>query len=608
VDLDCLPSPYLDSTLDASGKDQVLLLTSRGCSAGCSFCYTPRASGRTIRYHSIERVVDEIRFLKSLGAVDFWFADPNFAGSRQRLERLCNRLMKKVPGIGFWCQARYHSLDASLLRLLKKAGCHTIAYGLESSNPRTLATIGKHLDPSRLAHVVKLSRDAGLRVELFSLFGLPGDTFSSSLATLDYVRNNKVKIEGNSISQQLHLFFGVPLNDHPEESDILLSKVTRPAYHSPCRDFHTSKMTAAEIRKMSLLWREHRTDFEENVAQGHNLFTVAGFLTRNVQELVDSPLADLLLSTIYLTLDEQAAAARCLIRLRETWAENRRCRKVLERTLVAYKSRRRAVAAKGTRVIFSCKGVKGGVAVPGTKENYRMAVLGNGTLLGPFEQGLIGVKSGSAVQFDVHFPMHYGNKNLAGRFVPFQVFLHQVLEPVYFACPEDMLTASITNMYRFDDLYGLKKYNENLYYMVLRDSVLHSMGNLNEMIALFDFYLKLGFLEKALDLAYSLPRDPPIMGHIGRILQVNNYAEEALEFLDPAGESSAEVENQRIRANMKLQRYAKAEAIAANPLLATNLETLDLKVKLAAAGGLPLPVYLQRMDTFLDIRVKMAAA
>jgi hypothetical protein len=134
------------------------------------------------------------------------------------------------------------------------------------------------------------------------------------------------------------------------------------------------------------------------------------------------------------------------------------------------------------------------------------------------------------------------------------------------------------------------------------------MGNLNEMIALFDFYLKLGFLEKALDLAYSLPRDPPIMGHIGRILQVNNYAEEALEFLDPAGESSAEVENQRIRANMKLQRYAKAEAIAANPLLATNLETLDLKVKLAAAGGLPLPVYLQRMDTFLDIRVKMAAA
>ena len=607
MDLDLLPSPYLDGTLDVRGKDQVLLFTSRGCTANCSFCYTPRASGRTIRLHSIDRVVDEMRFLKSQGAADFWFADPNFASTRERLEDLCRALIRKVPGVGFWCQARYQLLDKSLLSLLREAGAHTIAFGLESSHVQTLKTVNKHVDPDGLARAVRLSRDAGLKVELFTLFGLPGETLAGSLSTLDYVRNNGVAIEGNSVSQQLHLFFGVPINDAPEENDIALTTVTRPAYHSPCRDFHTSGMTSEEIRKMRLLWRAHRADFERHVADGRDLFTVAGFLTRHQDDLSDSPQPDLLLSRIYLALDEPAAAARCLIRLRDQWPGH--CREVLERPLVAYKSRRRAIAGPGSRVIFNCKGMENGAVIPGTEQYYQMAVLGDGSLLPTFEQGLIGVKSGSAVQFEVRFPDSYGNRKLAGRAIPFQVFLHQALDPVHFDRPEDMLTAPIRNMYRFDDLYSLKKYNENLYYMVLRDSILHSLtGNLNDMIALFDYSLKLGFMEKAYDLAHSLPREPSLLGHIGRILQVNDYASEALEFLDLAGESGAERENQRIRALMKLKRYPEAEAVAAHPLLATNLETLDLRVKLAAVGGLPLATYLQRMETFLDIRVKMAAA
>jgi anaerobic magnesium-protoporphyrin IX monomethyl ester cyclase len=609
MDLDQLPSPYLDGTLDVCGKDQVILFTSRGCSANCSFCYTPRASDRTIRFHSIERVVAEIGYLNRKGVLDYWFADPNFASSRERLEELCLALIRQVPGIGFWCQARYHLLDKSMLSLLRKAGAHTIAFGLESSQVSTLKAINKPLDPEGLSRAVKLSQDAGLKVELFTLFGLPGDSLESSIATLNYVRDHQVEIEGNSISQQFHLFFGVPINDNPQSYDISLMEVTRPAYHSPCRDFHTSRMASREIRKMSLLWRANRTDFEDCVANSQDLFNVAGFLTRHFDELEDSPQRDILLSKIYLTLDETAAAARCLVRLRDCWPENKRCREISDQPLVAYRSKRRAIAGSGSRIIFDCRGMDCGSIVPGTEQFYQMAVIGNNMLLESFEQGVIGVKSSSATQFDVSFPKDYGNANLAGRTIPFQVFLHQVLDPVVFANPEEMLSANVRNMYRFDNLYSLKKHNENLYYMVLRDSVLHSQsGNLNDIFALFDYNLKLGFMDKALELAYTLPREPSIMGHIGRILQVNDYAADAMEFLDFARDSSAEMENQRIRAYMKLQRYEEAEVIAANPLLVNSLETLDLKVKLAALRGLPLSTYLQRMESFLDIRVKMMAA
>jgi len=92
---------------------------------------------------------------------------------------------------------------------------------------------------------------------------------------------------------------------------------------------------------------------------------------------------------------------------------------------------------------------------------------------------------------------------------------------------------SSRNMYRFTELFQLKKYNERLYYMTLRDSVLNSLnGNLNDMLALFDYSLKLGFFEKAMDLAYDLPDEPSIQGDLGRMLQVNDYAEEAFVFLE----------------------------------------------------------------------------
>ena len=99
-------------------------------------------------------------------------------------------------------------------------------------------------------------------------------------------------------------------------------------------------------------------------------------------------------------------------------------------------------------------------------------------------------------------------------------------------------------MYRFDDLVGLSLHNENLYYMVLRDSVLHSYdGNLTNIIALFTFFLKVGFYEDAMEIAHSLPAEPSVSSHIGRILLVNNYVDEALDFLERSAGADGDIES-----------------------------------------------------------------
>ncbi|GAB4336554.1 MAG: hypothetical protein Kow0089_06950 [Desulfobulbaceae bacterium] len=608
-DLDAYPSPWLTHTIDPGGKQRVILFSSRGCASPCTFCYTPRAGGYRVRFHSPERIIEEMSLLTMKGITDFWFADPNIAFSRERFETLLHAIRNHVPGIGFWCQTRYNLVDRDLLQLLKEAGAHTIAFGLESASPVVLRKIRKGLDTSKLSRAIRLAQDAGLKVELFTQFGLPGETSSDARETLRFVREHEVAVEGNSISQQMHLFFGAPVADTPEKHGILPHSFTRPAYLSACRDFRTTTMSEAEIRKMSVLWRLHRTDFQEDVQHGRNLFAIAGFINGNRNLLDDCPEADMLLARIYMALDEPQALADRLARLERVSEGSPETRTFIEKSLVGFRSRRRARAAPGCRIIFDCTGRIGGREIPETVCRYHLATLGSDCLIPDFDQGMEGVKAGSATAFKVCFPADYHNPELAGQRADFQVYLHQVLEPVAFGSVEELRATGRRNMYRIDDLPGLKTHNENLYYMVLRDSVLHTYtGNLTDSIALFSFLLKLGFVDQAMDLAWSLPDEPSIIAHVGKILLVNNHPQKALEFLDRVAGSSGEIENQRIKALVRLEQYEKAERLASNPLLATNIETMSHRVRLASMLRLPVEEYLARMERMLDTQARIMAA
>ena len=608
--LDTLPSPYLDGTLRCQGKARAILLSSRGCTSTCTFCYTPRASNQTVRFHSVERVLEEMHCLHERDNItDFWFADPNFAWSRERLKTVLEAIIDQAPWARFWCQTRYNLVDKKLLALLRRAGAHTIAFGLESADRATLKKIKKGLVPDDISRAIRLTQEAGIKVELFTLFGLPGETPAKARATLDFVRRHDIEISGNSISQQLHLFFGTPIAEDPGRHGITPLPRTRPLYKSIGRDYHTDAMNEEEIRQMALLWRLNRQDFADDIEAGANLFSIAGFITRHRKLLACRPEADMMLASIYQQLDEPGPAAACLRRLQANFAHIPQVRRLLRRPLPGFRSRRRAVARKGCRIIFDCKGLLDGKVVPETECFFEMATLGDGRLLPDFEQGMEGVKAGGLTQFRVRFPREYGNPALAGKELSFQVFLHQVLEPVTYTDLAEVEQRAPRNMYRFDDLFNLRKHNENLYYMVLRDSILHGYtGNLPHMMALFNYYLKLGFTEKALDLAATLPDEPSVMGHAGRILLANGLPEEALEYLRRAADTSAEMENQRLKAHMALRQWDEAERIGADPRLATSLQTMHLRIRLAALQQLPQDEYLQRMETFLDSQVRMMMA
>ena len=603
-DLDTYASPYLMDLVDLTCKDRAVMLTSRGCSYDCAFCYTPRASRRRVRFYSPERIIDEMKYLKSKGIRAFWFADTNFSFSRKRLVTLVEAIIREVPGISFWCQTRYDLVNREVLSLLRRAGADNMAYGLESANPEVLERINKPIDLERLSEVIRLTQEAGINVELFSMFGLPGETFNQALGTLAFVKKNRVAIDGNSISQQAHLFFGTPMNETPPAYGISPFLRTRPAYLSVCRDYETDTMSADEIRRISLIWRLSRSDFHEDVCAGRNLFHRAAFITQNCRALTDRSEATCLLARIYIALEEYDAAVDCMNLLSKNFREDPAVQELLEGPFLCFKVSPDTGRA-GFKVIYDCQGSVDGSVVPATCGRFQEAILGQGMLLPEFEKHLERISSGEYTHFDMTFPVAYGQKDLAGKVVTFRVHVYHTMEPVTVESYRDLNGEALHNAYELEDVEGLRQHNVNLYYMVLQGAMMRGVvPEMTDALMLTNLYLKLGFVDLATALIGKLPENRMILTHGAHMFRMNGQPEKALELLDRIGDDGTRDRLIRAQALFDLNRLEESEATVNDLKVPNNIQLADLRVQLAAKLALPIESYLEREEALLDAKTQ----
>lgn len=603
-DLDDYPSPYLTDLIDLQHKERVIMLTSRGCSYRCAFCYTPRASHKKVRFYSVERIIREMKYLKSKGIKAFWFADPNFSFSRKRLVTLLEAMIRDVPDITFWCQTRYDLMDQDLLSLLKAAGADNVAYGLESANPEVLNRIDKPIDLDRLSEVIRLTQEAGIHVELFSMFALPGETFDQALNTLNFIKKNQVAIDGNSISQQAHQFFGTPMNHNPSAYGIRPFRRTRPAYLSVCRDYETDAMSADEIRRMSLIWRLNRHDFAEDVTRERNLFHRASLITRNRNALRDRPEGRCFLARIYLALEEYGAASDCMAATIKAFPRDPEACRLVAGPFLCFRLTREK-AQPGCKVIFDCQGSVNGRLVPATCGRFQEAIIGKGVLLPEFEKQFCGMAQEDYGRFEMTFPRPYGQPDLAGKVATFRVHLHCVLKPLTLGKWEDLDERRLRNNYPLDDMESLRQHNINLYYKVLGGHMMHGQPtDMDDALMMTNLCLKLGFVDRATAIAEQFAENPVTFTHAAHIFRINGQPEKALDLLRRAPQDGPRERSIRAQALFELERFDEAEEIVTNLMVPNNVQVAELRVELAGRLCLPMDVYLEREEALLDERLK----
>ena len=121
------------------------IITSRGCPYQCTFC-DRAVFGNKLRMRSIKNMLDEIEILvKEYGVRGINIQDDLFTITPQRVIEFCDQLMSRKLKISWSCLARVDCITPEMLKIMKKAGCWQIGYGIESGNQKILNTINKNI-------------------------------------------------------------------------------------------------------------------------------------------------------------------------------------------------------------------------------------------------------------------------------------------------------------------------------------------------------------------------------------------------------------------------------------------------------------------------------
>lgn len=165
------------------------VIVARGCPFACAFCC--RIHGRKVRYHSVERVIEEINILvEKYDAKEINLEADTITNSWAFITDLCNGLISSdLSGRIKWtCESRIDTVNEEMLAHMKSAGCWQISYGVESGSQRLLDFIKKGIKLQQVEETFKLTKKVGISIRAFYILGIPTETREESLRTINFAK------------------------------------------------------------------------------------------------------------------------------------------------------------------------------------------------------------------------------------------------------------------------------------------------------------------------------------------------------------------------------------------------------------------------------------
>lgn len=198
-DLDELPPPAWDLLADFPHRFQpslfqyprapvASLMTSRGCPFSCVFC-DRSTSGRKGRLHSVDYVVAMCRHLVGLGTRHIIFLDDLFTVRKQRVIDMCHAFLDHGFEFSWSCNSHPNLLDFDTMKLMRRAGCWQIAYGIESGSQRILDVVKHEVRIPRMRETLRMTRAAGIRAKGYMMIGHPTEGLDSLAEDVEFLKS-----------------------------------------------------------------------------------------------------------------------------------------------------------------------------------------------------------------------------------------------------------------------------------------------------------------------------------------------------------------------------------------------------------------------------------
>jgi radical SAM superfamily enzyme YgiQ (UPF0313 family) len=164
------------------------IVTSRGCPAGCIYCIKHVSYQYGVRLRSPDLLVEEMKYLKSLGIHNIHMYADLFTVNRDQVVELCMQMIAENLNIHWTCNSRVDYVDEEMLELMGKAGCNWISWGIESGNEPILRHARKGAYPDKAERALNWAHKAGIKNWGYFIIGLPGETDGTVRQTIDFAK------------------------------------------------------------------------------------------------------------------------------------------------------------------------------------------------------------------------------------------------------------------------------------------------------------------------------------------------------------------------------------------------------------------------------------
>lgn len=160
-----------------------------GCPNHCTYCGS--SMNDRLNFLKPEKVVGYLKQLsEEYRTPYFYFIHDTINISKSYINKLCDEIIRKKLKIHWTDCATIKNMDKKTLDKMRKAGCISLWFGVESGSQRLLNYIEKDITKEMISNVLKWSHEAGIWTCVEIISGLPTETKYDIRQTISFLKEN----------------------------------------------------------------------------------------------------------------------------------------------------------------------------------------------------------------------------------------------------------------------------------------------------------------------------------------------------------------------------------------------------------------------------------
>lgn len=208
--------------LKAYTNKSLAVTFSRGCVMNCLYCNDRKIMG-AYRQKTAKAMFDQIKYYVDKHKVkEFAINDLQLNADTNRLKDFCDMVIGSKLNI-VWTANMMPSekMDLALVKKLKKAGCSSVIFGVESASENVLKKMNRKFTTATAVGILKHFHKVGIEAWVNIIVGYPGETRADFEKTLKFLKDNRNYISKVSVLNKCNIVHNSNLYEQAKRFGIL---------------------------------------------------------------------------------------------------------------------------------------------------------------------------------------------------------------------------------------------------------------------------------------------------------------------------------------------------------------------------------------------------